>query len=378
MDEQQRQLERSLAAMSAKPARYFHNGRYGCGGHEQCAGRPPGSTCSGRRRHQTRGCSDDYAGSRGQHTSEHQPSSLSINIGDTTFTPLGFVDATFFGRSTNVGSGIGTNFGGIPYNTSNAGHLSEMNFSAQNSRIGFRVDSNVLGAKVLGYFEADFLGNQPATVFVTSNSDTFRMRNVFVDVQKNGFEVLGGQDWSLMTPNRKGLSPLPSDIFYSQDMDTNYQAGLVWSRQTQFRFIAHPNENLAFGVSLENPEQYLGGANGAGTTTVPAAYSSAALAQFNNGTGINYAAPNLTPDIVFKGAYDGHIGDKLMHIEAGGLIRNFKYVKWGGQADRLFQLLNYSRFRRSEWEFRSRQKLPLDRQHVLWLGKRPIYFRPSS
>ena len=76
-----------------------------------------------------------------------------------------------------------------------------------------------------------------------------------------------------MTPNRKGLSPLPSDIFFSQDMDTNYQAGLVWSRQTQFRFIAHPNENLAFGVSLENPEQYLGGANGSGTTTVPFAFS---------------------------------------------------------------------------------------------------------
>src|SRR6185437_3935392 len=112
--------------------------------------------------------------------------SLSIKIGDTTFTPLGFVDATFFGRSTNVGSGIGTNFGSIPYNTSASNHLSETNFTTQNSRIGFRVDSNVHGAKVLGYFEADFLGNQAANFFVSSNSDTFRMRNVFVDVQKNG------------------------------------------------------------------------------------------------------------------------------------------------------------------------------------------------
>ncbi|MBV8865984.1 MAG: hypothetical protein JO210_11365, partial [Acidobacteriaceae bacterium] len=90
-------------------------------------------------------------------------------------------------------------------------------------------------------------------------------------------------------------------------------------------------ENLAFGVSLENPEQYLGGANGAGTSTVPAAYSASALAQFNNGAGISYAAPNLTPDIVFKAAYDGHIGQKLMHIEAAGLIRNFKYVNGSGK-----------------------------------------------
>jgi hypothetical protein len=267
----------------------------------------------------------------GQHNVANPHSPLSINIGDTTFTPLGFVDATFFGRSTNVGSGIGTNFGSIPYNTSASGHLSEMNFSTQNSRIGFRVDSNVLGAKVLGYFEADFLGNQAANYFVSSNSDTFRMRNVFVDVQKNGFEFLGGQDWSMMTPNRKGLSPLPSDIFYTQDMDTNYQAGLVWSRQTQFRFIAHPNDNVAFGVSLENPEQYLGGANGAGATTAPAAFSTSALAQFNNGSGTTNSAPNLHPDIVFKGAYDAHVGDKLMHVEAGALIRTFKFASGAGK-----------------------------------------------
>jgi len=129
----------------------------------------------------------------------------------------------------------------------------------------------VLGAQVLGYFEADFLGNQPGNVFVTSNADTFRMRNVFVDVEKDGFEILGGQDWSFATPNRKGLSPLPSDIFYTQNMDTNYQAGLVWARQTQFRFIAHPSENFAYGVSLENPQQYIGGSNGGSSVTLPSA-----------------------------------------------------------------------------------------------------------
>ena len=266
----------------------------------------------------------------GQHNMTNPPSKLAISIGNTTFTPLGFVDATFFGRSTNVGSGLGTNFGAIPYNTSTTGHLSEANFTAQNSRIGFRVDSDVLGAKVLGYFEADFLGNQPATVFVSSNADTFRMRNVFVDVQKDGFEILGGQDWSLMTPNRKGLSPLPSDIFYTQDMDTNYQAGLVWARQTQFRFIAHPNENVAFGVSLENPEQYIGGPNGSGSPLLPKALNTAVTSQFNNGSGTNFTAPNLHPDIIFKGAYDGHIGDKLMHVEAAGLVRSFKFANGAG------------------------------------------------
>ncbi len=258
-------------------------------------------------------------------TARPSSSPLSIRIGDTAFAPLGFVDATFFGRSTNVGSGIGTNFGSIPYNTSPAGHLSEMNFSTQNSRIGFRVDSNVLGAKFLGYFEADFVGNQPGNVFVSSNSDTFRMRNAFVDVQKNGFEVLGGQDWSMATPGRKGISPLPGDIFYSQDMDTNYQAGLVWARQTQFRFIAHPNENVAFGVSLENPQQYIGGSSGGSAIVLPSAFASTAGTQFDNGSS-NYGAPNLHPDIIFKGAYDARAASRILHVEAAGLVRTFKFA----------------------------------------------------
>lgn len=263
-----------------------------------------------------------------QHPETQTASSLSISIGNTTFSPLGFVDATFYGRSSNVGSGIGTNFGGIPFNNTAINHISEASFSTQNSRIGFRVDSTFLGAKVLGYFEADFLGNAASSVFVTSNADTFRMRNIFVDWQKNGFEILGGQDWSMATPNRKGISPVPSDIFYTQNMDTNYQAGLVWSRQTQFRFIAHPNENVAFGVSLENPQQYIGGSGGlaAGAVTLPAAAGLSGLAgtQFNNGSN-TYSAANLHPDIVFKAAYDGHLSnDRIMHIEGVALIRSFK------------------------------------------------------
>ena len=327
VDEQQRLLEKSMAAFKANNAAAAGSSPAGTAAPAETANAADSSVAPVKLVPVVGGTAPlVLGGGGGQHNTTTPPSALSISIGNTTFTPLGFVDATFFGRSTNVGSGIGTNFGAIPYNTSASNHLSETNFSAQNSRIGFRVDSQVLGAKVLGYFEADFLGNQPANVFVTSNADTFRMRNVFVDVQKNWFEFLGGQDWSLMTPNRKGLSPLPSDIFYTQNMDTNYQAGLVWSRQTQFRFIAHPNKDLAFGVSLENGEQYTGGANGSTAAVIPAAFASAAATQFNNGGGTNYTAPNVHPDIVFKGAYDGHVGSKVMHVEAAALIRTFKFA----------------------------------------------------
>ncbi len=260
----------------------------------------------------------------GQKTETAPASPLGISIGDTTFTPLGFVDATFFARSTNVGSGIGTNFMGIPYNNSVTGKLSETNFSAQNSRVGFRVDSTMAGAKVLGYLEADFLFNNNATSYqVTSNSAGFRLRNYFVDVQKDGFEVLGGQDWSLLTPNRRGLSPVPSDIFYSQDEDTNYQLGLTWTRQPQFRFIAHPNEDVAFGVSIENPQQYIGGGSGASTAVLPANLSSSLATEFQSSSNAT-STPNLFPDIIAKAAFDGHAGDKLEHIEVAGLLSGFE------------------------------------------------------
>jgi hypothetical protein len=258
---------------------------------------------------------------------ESKPSPLSVSIGNSTFTPLGFMDATFFARSTNVGSGIGTNFAGLPLNNQGTGQgkLSETNFSAQNSRIGVRVDSTVLGAKVLGYLEADFLFNNNSNGYqITSNSAGFRLRNYFVDIQKNGFEVMGGQDWSFLTPNRKGLSPLPSDIFYTQNMDTNYQAGLIWTRQPQFRFIAHPNESFAIGVSLENPQQYIGGGAGASTVTLPNNLNATLLNTQFQANGNILGVPNWFPDIIVKGAYDGKAGNRVMHVEAAGLVRGFK------------------------------------------------------
>jgi hypothetical protein len=317
VDEQQKLLERSLANASRAPATTAD-------GTAMVATSNPTSGGPAKLAPAVNVVHPNIAGLPRAQGGETKASPLSVSIGNTTFTPLGFVDATFFARSTNVGSGIGTNFAGIPFNSAAAGHLSETNFTAQNSRIGFRVDSTFMGAKVLGYFEADFLFNNNSAAYqISSNSAGFRMRNVFVDAQKNGLEILGGQDWTFLTPNRKGLSPIPGDIFYTQNMDTNYQAGLIWARQPQFRIIAHPNENVAFGVSIENPQQYLGGGAGASTVTLPNNLNASLTTQFQPG-GTNTGVPNWFPDIIFKGAYDGKAGTKVMHIEAAGLVRGFK------------------------------------------------------
>jgi hypothetical protein len=259
----------------------------------------------------------------GRQNSESPEAPLSFRIGSAYVTPVGFMDFTAVFRSTNPGTGIGTNFGSIPFNNTTAGKLTEIRLSAQNSRIGLRVDAKVKGANVIGYFESDFLGAVPGNVSVSSNSVTNRLRLYWVDVRKGKMEFMGGQSWSMLTPNRKGISPIPGDLFYTQDVDVNYQAGLVWSRDPQFRVIYHPNNNWALGVSLENPEQYIGGSAGGGLVTLPSALVTPYANELNNGN-TNLAVPDVHPDIITKIAFDRQVGDRSMHIEAAGVVRTFR------------------------------------------------------
>jgi hypothetical protein len=72
-----------------------------------------------------------------------ESSPLQLKIGDAYIIPVGFLDFTSVSRSHDGGSGIGTNFAGIPYGNVFQNKLSEFRLSMQNSRIGFRVDAMV-------------------------------------------------------------------------------------------------------------------------------------------------------------------------------------------------------------------------------------------
>jgi hypothetical protein len=242
-------------------------------------------------------------------------SPLSFKIGIADFTPFGFVDMTAIYRGTEDGGDIGSSFGSIPYSNTAGGQLSETRFSAKNSRFGLRVDSMVNDYKVLGYAEADFLGNAATNLNVASNSDTFRMRVYFLDVRKGPWEILAGQDWSMMTPDRHGLGVVPSDVFYTQNEDTNYQVGLVWGRTPQFRAMFHASDEWTMGVSLENPDQYVGSA-----VTLPTGFTTTEVDNGSNGT----ATPNTFPDTIGKVAYDTTFAGMPFHADVAGMLRFFK------------------------------------------------------
>ena len=221
-----------------------------------------------------------------QKTETAPASPLSFNIGSAKFTPGGFMDLTNFFRTKDMGSGIGSSFNSIPYNNAlPLGALTEDHFSIQNSRIALRVDSTVAGGAVIGYVEADFLGFTNDNLNVTSNSNTLRSRLYFVDYRRGKWEILGGQDWSMVTPSRTGIAVMPADVFNTQDMDTNYNVGLTWERTAQFRFILHPSNKLALGFGIENPQQYTG--NAVTFPTTPIAFNAS---QVNIGTSLNSTA----------------------------------------------------------------------------------------
>jgi hypothetical protein len=89
---------------------------------------------------------------RSQEPSEKtKDSPLSFSIGVVQFTPGGTIDFTSVFRTTDVGSGVGTTFGSIPFNNTAAGQLSEDRLTAQNSKVILRVTSKFGGNDIKDY-----------------------------------------------------------------------------------------------------------------------------------------------------------------------------------------------------------------------------------
>lgn len=245
---------------------------------------------------------------------------LYFRIGNATFTPNGWIDFTSYYRDTNVGSGLGTNFQLLPYRNSVQGGESEFRMTAQASRFGMKVDETIGRFNAYGYLEADFNGYPPGNTYVSTNSNTLRMRVYYLNISGGKWEILGGQGWSLMTPTRKALSPFLADLFTTFHLDTSYQAGLVYARQAQFRLIYHPSNTVALGVSLENPEQYSGSA-----VTFPSLFSDAETdINSSSGNGGGTATPNRHPDIIAKVTLDRTVHGLYWHAGVAGLLTSVR------------------------------------------------------
>ena len=242
-------------------------------------------------------------------------SPLTFRVGDAAVTIGGVADAMIVNRSTATGNGVATSFGTIPFGNTPQGNLSETLISAQNSRFSLLATGALGSMKVRGYAETDFVGNAPNALNVTTNSNTPRMRLYWGQIVTGKFEFVAGQAWSMLTPNRNGLSPVTSDVFISQNIDLNLQMGLTWTRAAQLRFVAHPSDAFAAGVSIENPEQYVGSA-----VVLPAGFPTF---EVDNGS-VTTATPDRYPDIIGKVTFDPKTGKTKQHIEASVIARGYR------------------------------------------------------
>jgi len=258
-----------------------------------------------------------------------------------TITPVAFFAAEGVWRQHSVNSDINTPFNSIPFPSASEGHVSELNFSGRQSRLGGLFEGNAGSYKLSGYAEMDFLGTGTSSNNNQSNSYVLRQRQIWGKIATaGGFAMTGGQMWSLVTEDRRSTDTRTE--IQPQTIDPQYLVGYSWTRQPGFRvqqrFGDVKTGEFTVAVSAEQAQITSFTANG----TVPADYFFGGIGQngglynaaaSNGGTSnITTYANNVVPDFIFKAAYDM----PMFHLEVGGLarfLRDYYYpVTWGGTA----------------------------------------------
>ena len=171
----------------------------------------------------------------------------SFKFGGAVLDLGGFVDLENIYRTTNTQSNIATAFASIPYSNTPQGNISEFRTTAQFSRLSVKLTDNFKGNHLLGYLETDFSGNDAPNVYQSVNGHTNRLRLYFVDLRRGKWELLAGQTWSWLTPNRTGLGPTPVDLALTYNEDQNLGVGVPYTRAAELRVAYHPNEHWADG-----------------------------------------------------------------------------------------------------------------------------------
>jgi hypothetical protein len=255
----------------------------------------------------------------------------SIRYKGITITPGGFIAAETVSRQRATSSDINTPFNSIPFPGNSLSKVWENNFTARQSRISLLGESKVGNAKVTGYYEADFLGTGVTSNSRQSNSYVLRQRIIYGQAAfENGWIVTGGEQWSMATETRKGITNrqevLPPTI------DSQYNVGFTWERQYGFRVVKDFGGKFALGFAIEGPQATIGG-RGFSLATTTTVGSATVATQGNtflnapgNGGGLyNFVdtsgySVNKTPDFIIKAAADPGFG----HYELFGIISTFR------------------------------------------------------
>ncbi len=243
----------------------------------------------------------------------------SFDIGAINVQLGGFYEAAGFYRSRDEVTDLASSFtSGIPERESPLYHTPESGFSSRQSRItaAFSATPDEV-TKLYGYTAVDFLGGAPTANYNESNSWNPRLREAWIDYARSdlGLYILGGQSWSLLTANSKGVDPTAIDL--PLQIDPQYVVGLNWARQAQFRIAKNlGSDQYWVALSIENPATIISG-------TAPT-LTGKTITETETGIGVdatgNTFTDNYIPDVIVKATADYDIA----HFEAYALGRAFE------------------------------------------------------
>jgi hypothetical protein len=270
---------------------------------------------------------------------------VAIRFKGITITPGGFLAAETVFRNKATGGDINTPLNSIPFPGNPGGQTTEWNASARQSRLSMLAEGKLANVKLSGYVETDFLGAGITSNDNESNSYVLRIRQGWGQAHwDNGFQITGGQMWSLVTETKKGTDNRSEAL--PMTIDPQYTVGFDWARQEALRVSKTFGEGVKFtlAASVEasnttltvhgNPTSVIPATT---TTTITDGVTSVAVpitttSTFNNflvgAPGISGGlynptgtyAYNKTPDFVFKATVDPKFG----HFEVFGLVSTFR------------------------------------------------------
>jgi hypothetical protein len=244
-------------------------------------------------------------------------SPITLRFRGINITPGGYAAGEFVRRSRALGADVSTPFNSLTMPGASQSQLSEFFGSGRQSKATVFVDGKLANVDLSSYISTDFLSAGVTSTPTSTNSYTLRLRQAWAQAKfDNGWSFLGGQAWSLVTENGKGIAP-DDDMGKTNDarpktIDASYNVGFDYVRQWGLR-LTKSYDKVAFAFALENSQ---GTATTHGNANNYLFSQAGASNSYNTTTTYSF---NPAPDIIAKVAFDPGFG----HYEIFGLYDRF-------------------------------------------------------
>ena len=261
-------------------------------------------------------------------------SPITIRFRGINITPGGYAEGAFVRRSRALSADLPTPFNSLTMPGASQSQLSEFFGSGRQSKATVFVEGRVKNVDLSSYVSGDFLSAGVTSTSTQTNGYTFRLRQAWAQAKfDNGWSFLGGQVWSLVTEDAKGISP-DDDMGKTNDVrpktiDPSYNVGFDFARQYGIRLTKSFGDKFAVAVAIENPQATLtthGNAVVNGQVNFLVGQSGASNS-YNSTSTYSF---NPSPDIIAKVAFDPGFG----HYEIFGLADRF--------TDRVFPCVEFA------------------------------------